>query len=75
MKCVVCGTESPVMEHHWFKGTKERPEKEWSVYATLYYKSNEENTACIESYCSCKCAYDKNNLDNGVNTNEDRIET
>lgn len=59
MKCAVCKVDVEVMEHQFIKGTRERPEKVWSVFAPLYYKSNAENTTCIEGYCSCKCSTEK----------------
>lgn len=71
MKCAQCGVDAPVIEHQFLKGTREKPERVWSVFAPLYYKSNKENTACIEGYCSCKCSTEKYNLD----LNKDKPQT
>ncbi len=63
MKCVVCNVDVEIMEHQFIKGTREKPEKVWSVFAPLYYKSNKENTACVEPYCSCACSTQKYDQD------------
>lgn len=73
MKCAVCGTDAEIIEHQFHKGTREKPEKVWSVYAPLYYQSNKENTACIEGYCSCLCSVKKHELDR-VNSNNIGLE-
>lgn len=70
MKCIVCNNECEVLTHTFFKGTQDRPERFWTVVAPLYYKSNNENTECIEPYCSCKCSFEKYNLDQGIISND-----
>jgi len=63
MVCAVCKSEAPVMEHHFFEGVApagrtrgEKPKREWTIVAPLYFKANEDNTAMVEGYCGPRCA-------------------
>lgn len=58
MYCAVCGAAAPEIEHQFIKGNPEHPEHRWTIIAPLYFKSNPDNTAAIEGYCSANCAAD-----------------
>lgn len=68
MTCAACGSECEVEEHvfveglgyeSWklrYPGKPYRPKRMWVIFAPRYFRSNADHTACVEPYCSAKCA-------------------
>jgi hypothetical protein len=63
MTCAVCGTSVETITHFFYEGISplsrdrgQRPVREWTIEAPLYFKSNDDNTAMVEGYCSVACA-------------------
>jgi hypothetical protein len=62
-RCAGCGVPTACIDHPFFEGVApfsrtrgERPAREWTIRAPLYFRSNADNTAAIEGYCGPKCA-------------------